>query len=54
MRRAATRYDVIPDDVRRTDPAQRILPDSLPPPDEQSIERADGGVARHPIHEHDF
>jgi len=36
--------DVIPDDVRRTDPSQRILPDSLPPLDEQSIERADGGV----------
>ena len=46
--------DVIPDDVRRTDPAQRILPDSLPPLDEQSIERADGGVARRPIHEHDL
>lgn len=45
--------DVIPDDVRRTDPAQRILPDSLPPLDEQSIERADGGVAQRPIHEHD-
>jgi hypothetical protein len=46
--------DVIPDDVRRTDPSQRILPDSLPPLEEQSIERADGRVARHPIHDHDF
>ena len=46
--------DVIPDDVRRTDPPQRMLPDSLPPLDEQSIERADGGVARHPIHDHDL
>jgi len=27
--------------VRRTDPTQRIPPDSLPPADEQSIERAD-------------
>jgi hypothetical protein len=40
--------------VRRTDPPQRILPDSLPPLDEQSIERADGGVAQRPIHEHDL
>jgi hypothetical protein len=46
--------DVIPDDVRRTDPSQRILPDSLPPLDEQSIERADGRVARHPMLEHDL
>lgn len=46
--------DVIPDDVRRTDPSQRILPDSLPPLEEQSIERADGRVARHPIHDHDL
>jgi hypothetical protein len=27
--------------VPRTDPTQRIPPDSLPPVDEQSIERAD-------------
>jgi hypothetical protein len=46
--------DVIPDDVRRADPSQRILPDSLPPLDEQSIERADGRVARHPMLEHDL
>jgi hypothetical protein len=46
--------DVMPDEVRRTDPTQRILPDSLPPMDEQSIERADGGVAQHPIHDDDL
>ena len=44
--------DVIPDDVRRADPSQRILPDSSL--DEQSIERADGRVARHPMLEHDL
>jgi hypothetical protein len=35
-----TGTDVIPDDVRRTDPAQRVPPDSLPPMEEQkSVER---------------
>jgi hypothetical protein len=33
--------DVIPDAGRRTDPSQRIPPDSLAPVDEQSIEQAD-------------
>jgi hypothetical protein len=46
--------DAIPDEVRHTDLAQRILPDSLPPMEEQSIERADGGVAQHPIHDGDL
>ncbi len=46
--------DVIPDDVRRTDPSQRVPPDSLPPMEEQSVERADGGVARHPMHDDDL
>jgi hypothetical protein len=33
--------DVMPDDVRRNDRSQRVPPDSLPPMDEQSIERAE-------------
>src|SRR5262249_27555786 len=31
--------DVMPDDVRRSDRSQRMPPDSLPPMDEQSIDR---------------
>jgi hypothetical protein len=46
--------DVMPDAVRRTDPSQTILPDSLPPAEETAIERADGGVAQHPIHDDDL
>jgi hypothetical protein len=33
--------DVMPDDVRRNDRSQRVPPDSLPPMDEQSIDRAE-------------
>ena len=46
--------DVIPDDVRRTDPSQRVPPDSLPPMQEQSVERADGGIAQQPVHDDDL
>jgi hypothetical protein len=50
-----TGTDVIPDDVRRTDPSQRVPPDSLPPMEEQqSVERADGGSPQHPIHDDDL
>jgi hypothetical protein len=44
----------MPDKVRRTDPSQTILPDSLPPTDDQPVELADGGVAQHPIHDDDL
>jgi len=33
--------DVMPDDVRRSDRSERIPPDSLPPTDEQSIDRSE-------------
>jgi hypothetical protein len=33
--------DVMPDHVRRSDRSQRMPPDSLPPMDEQSIDRAE-------------
>ena len=39
--------DVMPDDARRSDPTQRLPPDSLPPMQEQpSVEQADGGIAK--------
>jgi hypothetical protein len=33
--------DVMPDDVRRSDRSQRMPPDSLPPMEEQSIDRGE-------------
>jgi hypothetical protein len=42
--------DVLPDDVRRTDP-QTVSPDSLPEADEETS--LDGGVAQHPVHDSD-
>jgi hypothetical protein len=33
--------DVMPDDVRRSDRSQRVPPDSLPPMEEQSTDRAE-------------
>ncbi len=38
--------DVMPNDVRRTGPSRRAPPDSLPPMEEQSIDRTEEGPHR--------